>query len=241
MTYKIRITTISLAIFISLSFAANASDVTIPHDFTDGSPAKADEVNANFDAVKQAVDDNHDKIKCATCGEDNVLTVPSIKYTEPKEGSITYSAMGFTPSKAELRQGTLYYQYFLVPVYEKNASDGALYLTEDHPAEEAFFYQNVTLPSGVEMTALIVHMSGNAKNIEVSLQKRLRNGSTEPLVEVTHENGNVYTVPFDPELIKRWDQLAGNEQPTTYYIEVKLISKNARFYSATILYRYLEP
>lgn len=39
-----------------------AGDVTIPNEFSSGSPAVASEVNANFNAVKSAVDDNNTRI-----------------------------------------------------------------------------------------------------------------------------------------------------------------------------------
>jgi len=41
---------------------AFASDVTLPHTFAPNTPARASEVNANFAAVKSAVDDNNSRI-----------------------------------------------------------------------------------------------------------------------------------------------------------------------------------
>ncbi|MFC1771755.1 formylglycine-generating enzyme family protein [Pseudomonadota bacterium] len=46
------------AILASASVTISAGTVTIPNTFTAGTPAVADEVNANFTAVKGAVDDN---------------------------------------------------------------------------------------------------------------------------------------------------------------------------------------
>lgn len=43
-------------------FSANAETVNVPHTFTAGTPAVAVEVNANFAAVKTAVDDNHSRL-----------------------------------------------------------------------------------------------------------------------------------------------------------------------------------
>ena len=51
-----------MAIIASASSAALASDVTIPNTFTAGTAAVAAEVNANFTAVKTAVDDNNTNI-----------------------------------------------------------------------------------------------------------------------------------------------------------------------------------
>ena len=42
--------------------AAYASTLNVPYDFVNGTPANADEVNANFSAVESAVNDNHNRI-----------------------------------------------------------------------------------------------------------------------------------------------------------------------------------
>jgi len=41
---------------------SDASDVTLSHTFTAGTPARADEVNQNFADIKRAVDDNNSRI-----------------------------------------------------------------------------------------------------------------------------------------------------------------------------------
>ncbi|MCJ8503067.1 hypothetical protein [Desulfatitalea alkaliphila] len=49
--------------FFILVPATHANVVTIPHTFVSGTPARAAEVNANFDALKTATNDNHGRIE----------------------------------------------------------------------------------------------------------------------------------------------------------------------------------
>jgi len=53
---------ITIVLFICSAINASAGSVTIPTTFTSGTTAKASEVNANFTAVKTAVDDNDSRI-----------------------------------------------------------------------------------------------------------------------------------------------------------------------------------
>jgi hypothetical protein len=54
--------TVLIAAIMAAGAVANAANVTIPHTFVPGDPALAAEVNANFQAVKAAVDDNDRRI-----------------------------------------------------------------------------------------------------------------------------------------------------------------------------------
>jgi hypothetical protein len=53
---------IAALMLFSCGVKASAGSVTIPNTFSSGTTAKASEVNANFSAVKAAVDDNDDRI-----------------------------------------------------------------------------------------------------------------------------------------------------------------------------------
>jgi hypothetical protein len=54
---------ISLPLVLLICVQVIASEVTVPHNFNSGTPAVAEEVNANFNAVKTAVDDNDGRIE----------------------------------------------------------------------------------------------------------------------------------------------------------------------------------
>ncbi|MCW9016170.1 MAG: hypothetical protein OQJ89_04335 [Kangiellaceae bacterium] len=55
-------TAILLSIFVCSAGAIQASEVSIPNEFTAGTPARASEVNQNFDAIETAVNDNDVRI-----------------------------------------------------------------------------------------------------------------------------------------------------------------------------------
>jgi hypothetical protein len=53
---------VALSTALVMGATALASSVTLPNTFTPNTPARASEVNANFQAVKSAVDDNHARL-----------------------------------------------------------------------------------------------------------------------------------------------------------------------------------
>ena len=54
---------LAVAVGLLLPGTLMASSVTIPNEFISGTPARADEINANFNSVKTSVDDNDARIK----------------------------------------------------------------------------------------------------------------------------------------------------------------------------------
>ncbi|MEW5738200.1 MAG: hypothetical protein AB1938_04705 [Myxococcota bacterium] len=58
--HSLRASLLPVAVVAAVALASN---VTLPNTFSSGSPARAAEVNANFTAVKMAVDDNHARIQ----------------------------------------------------------------------------------------------------------------------------------------------------------------------------------
>lgn len=59
---KLKSLSFTVAILLAFLSFAEAGEVAIPNTFTSGTPAKADEVNENFNAVKSSVDDNDSRI-----------------------------------------------------------------------------------------------------------------------------------------------------------------------------------
>ena len=51
-----------LVVLLSIPLVVAAGTVTVPNTFVNGTPADADQVNANFDAVETAVNDNDSRI-----------------------------------------------------------------------------------------------------------------------------------------------------------------------------------
>jgi hypothetical protein len=215
MTYRTRITTLCIAIFLSFPLAAIAAELTIPNSFSNGEPADADEVNANFNAVKTAVDDNNQKI---------------VDLSQPRSASVTYSAMGFSPAKAEADRVAIIGSSFVVEHYEnefeKDAEDGSLAILN---GDSGAFYHSVLLRSGIIITRIRAGVRGA---VTVNLKKA---GDTDPLATVTGTGS-------DEQIIE-----VGNidhtieEFPASYFIEVLLSGSTHRLYSVAIDYTYTEP
>ncbi|VAW94300.1 hypothetical protein MNBD_GAMMA23-2235 [hydrothermal vent metagenome] len=80
---------LTTGLLLGLSTAAFAASVTIPNTFTAGSPAVAADVNANFSAVKTAVDDNDARISALPS-----TAVYDYRNYLPTATSMTYNVTG---------------------------------------------------------------------------------------------------------------------------------------------------
>jgi hypothetical protein len=92
---------VGLLIIGSSVAVAYAGTVTLPNTFTAGTPAVADQVNANFTAVKNAVDDNNARFPTAWFHEDDNstayidntnVTIASLAITAPSDGIVLVNA-----------------------------------------------------------------------------------------------------------------------------------------------------
>ncbi len=119
---------------VVVSVVAFAANVTIPNTFTAGTPAKASEVNANFQAVKTAVDDNQSQItalKARACGTgttkvgdkcmDSTVRVGLVKF---QEGATACATAGGELCSAELIMAAVEQSKITVGMTSTTTSDG---------------------------------------------------------------------------------------------------------------------
>jgi hypothetical protein len=222
MIYGTRITTLCIAILLSLSLAASAGEVGDLNKFENNTKADADEVNANFNAVKSAVDDNYDRI---------------LNFSAPKSASVTYSAMGFTPKKIDVNGNDFKIEF------EKH-DDGSL-----TALDSGSFYHSITLRSGVTITQIRAFVydgdiEGDTGQIEIKLTKLQIKENVPEIVPIVSgeqsKNIGYHLIRANLEETIEWSDTG---YPSTYFIEVYFSSnsENLKFYSVTIDYEYTEP
>ncbi len=224
MIYAARITAFGMAILLSFSLAATAAELTIPNSFSNGTAADADQVNANFEAVKKAVNENNLKDGGVVNGP---LTVPAVTFSAPKSGVVTYSAMGFSPVNNNIK-------------FEKDIYDGSLSVSDFGQ-----FYHSITLCSGVTITHIRAHIKDESAGAQVTVDLKKKELGQDPKTLVSL-NTNVST--GDPEQVFEKDlenpesiEWSQTGPLPTYYIEVLLNGKDVYLYSVTLDYEYTEP
>ncbi len=167
-----------------LTVAVSASEVTLPNEFMAGQRARAGEVNENFDAVKTAVDDNHDRITAleAQVVETGTVSVPPASF-------IDYSNIGL----CNLRRAFSY-------VYYQNAND------------DCITGAGVSLPHGATITSVgcLLYDNEDEPNIALTALIRATVQGSAPTSEFlyvnsadTSDNGSpmFYNIPYNSSIV----------------------------------------
>jgi hypothetical protein len=229
MIHGSRITTFCIAILLCLPLTAIAAELTIPNSFSNGEPADADQVNANFEAIRQVVNENNLKDGGVVNGP---LTVPSVTFSPPKSASVTYSAMGFAADKN---------QAIGIRGHETEFEKTALGLKVNEP-DGAVFYHCVSLRSGITITHVRAHVQDADEDenqaLTINLMKKELNQEFEVLASVTtdglsNSGEQILTSDTISELI--------DNNPVSYFIQAFFGNTNQYLHSVTIDYTYTEP
>jgi hypothetical protein len=217
MIHGSRITTFCIAVFFGLSIAVNAGEVAELTQFENGKRANADQVNANFTALKEAVDDNNDKISALS---------------QPRSASVTYSAMGFAADRS---------QAIGFRGHETEFEKTILGLKVNEP-NGAAFYHCVSLRSGITITHIQAHVQDTDEDenqaLTINLMKKELNKEFEALASVTTRD-----LSDSGEQILTSDAIFEfiDNNPVSYFIQVLFSNTNQYLHSVTIDYTYTEP
>ena len=146
------------AVVSSITLHASAGQADIPNTFVSGSKAVASEVNANFDAVKDAVNDNDARITSIEQVKQNRVTgTCSVGQTISainEDGTVSCSAMGspgfvsIAPASFTVRNGSVCNTYVtsLSISYTSGSSPCA--------GPNSWLYSSVNIPHGATITSV---------------------------------------------------------------------------------------
>lgn len=211
-----------------IGVSAQASEVTYPHTFQSGQPAVAAEVNANFDAVKDAVDDNDANVDAvASTVEANSGRIAALEQSPPfKTGHISIS-----PADLDLRSGE---------------QPGTWYKTgaELFASETSTFITGVRLPHGARITSVtgsFEENDGDYNTIQVSM------GLVQHELALTLNSTTIASLPNVSDngirLIQSVETDAIVDNQNYSYVFIVSFSSGATttthgFYGASIEYEY---
>lgn len=206
------------ALFFSLS--ASAAEVSGLNTFSAGSPARASEVNANFDAVKTAVDDNHARLAAL---ED--------------AGAVSVSVFGFVEFFNNLNENSgCQFNRLLGYAFFQNTSAGCIAAA------------NLALPDGVILGSLscliedVESGTGDPIMSTMSLRRQdLQTGAVDTISTSTgpSENVGLQTLIADIPLANaEVDNSLYSYAVTLHFTTADMASGSepARFYGCTVSY-----
>ncbi len=234
-------------LFVSMLVAVSAlaGEVNLPHTFQPNTKAKASEVNANFNAVRDAVNDNNNRIESlenfsgniknnscvsgeAVTGFDNngVLQCGEFVTANPKYRSITVHASSCVPYGSTNK---FYIETYMSP---DTASGPSL----------VDAYCNIPIPEGVTLKYIMVKVqdddAGTGREILVQLQ-RIDYLNTAPTI--------IKELSTDSDLLPGSIIMASSinnvyiDRGDSLFLLVRMSrdsGNNLKFYGATIVYEY---
>ncbi len=207
-------------IALLLPLSASAAEVTGLNTFSAGSPARASEVNANFDEVKTAVDDNHARITALE-----------------EAGAVSVSVFGFVEFFNNLNENS---------GCQLNRLEGYAFFQNTNAG--CIAAANLALPDGVTLDSLsclvedVESGTGDPMISSMSLRRqRLQTGAVDVISTSTDPSVNIGLQTLASSI-----QLANAEVNNSLYSYAVTLhvttpdpasgSEPARFYGCTISY-----
>lgn len=160
-----------LIIMLIASISLMAADLTIPHVFQPNTKAKASEVNANFDAVRNAVNDNENRIGSLESTTGNHATriqnLESKKILSKSYGPECFS-ISFDPGLSTPRLGNVVENAVILHEF--------VYLEDANAADDVnTLYCPIALPEGVKILKIIATVYDSVNTGDITVRFGLRN------------------------------------------------------------------
>ena len=87
---------VKLSIGLSIMANANAAEVTIPHDFKPDTPARAQQVNENFEVMQTGINDNHIRLEAVESEVDSNTALSNETKTKADTNSLRLDSLEST-------------------------------------------------------------------------------------------------------------------------------------------------